>query len=140
MPAMGQPNGIAALARRFGQPVVAGVTGDLQDTVEAGQEGFGILTRAARGVEVDHAGRIVPAPWSVIAGQGPELSGLCPPAPRIQHRGGGFVHEQLAGSFQMLGQPVDDGPQMERGLADPIGQNGVVQLKARPRQDLALAV
>jgi len=29
---------------------------------------------------------------------------------------------------------------VERRLADPIGQHGTVQIKTRPRQDLALAV
>lgn len=81
-PAMGHPNGIAALARGFGQPVVARIAINLQDTVEAGQEGFGILARAAGSIEVDHSGRIVSAPWPVIAGQRPEISGLCRPAPR----------------------------------------------------------
>lgn len=33
----------------------------------------------------------------------------------------------------MLSQPVDDGLQMERGLADPVGQHSAVQIKARPR-------
>lgn len=40
----------------------------------------------------------------------------------------------------MLGQPVHHGLQVERSLADPIGQHGAVQIEARPRQDLALAV
>jgi hypothetical protein len=139
-PAMRHPNGRAALARGLGQPVVAGVAIDLQDAVEAGQEGFGILARASGGVEVDDAGRVLAAPGPVIAGQGPEVSGLCHAAPRVQHRGGGFIHEQLGRPFQMLGQPVDNGLEVERGLADPIGQHGAVQIEARPCQDLALAV
>ncbi len=40
----------------------------------------------------------------------------------------------------MLGQPVHHRLQMERGLAHPIGQNGAVQIKTRPRQDLALSI
>ena len=95
-PAMRHPNGRAALAGGFGQPVVAGIAIDLQDAVEAGEEGFGILARATGGVEVDHAGRVLAAPRPVIAGQRPEVSGLCHTAPRIQHRGSGFIHEQLA--------------------------------------------
>lgn len=92
---MRHANGRAALARGFGQPIVAGIAVDLQDTVEAGQEGFGILTGTTRGVEIDYAGRVLATPGPVVAGQRPEISGLCCPAPRIQHRGGGFIHEQL---------------------------------------------
>ena len=45
----------------------------------------------------------------------------------------------------MLGQPIDDGLQVERGLANsvwanPISQHGAVQIKTRPRQDLALTI
>ena len=137
---MRHPKGRAALARGLGQPIVAGITVNLQDAVEAGEDGFGILARAARGVAVDDAGRLLPAPGSIIAGQGPEITGLCHTAPRIEHRGGGFVHEQLGRPFQMLGHPVDDGLQMERGLADPVGQNCAMQFQPRPRQDLALTV
>lgn len=36
-------------------------------------------------------------------------------------------------------QPVDDGFQVECCLADPNHQHGAAQIKARPRQDLALA-
>jgi hypothetical protein len=35
-PAVRHPNGRAALAGRFGQPVVAGVAIDLQNAIEAG--------------------------------------------------------------------------------------------------------
>lgn len=139
-PAMRHPNGGAALARGFGQAVVAGIAIDLQDAVEARQEGFGILSRATWGVEVDHARRVLTAPWPVVAGQRPEISGLCRPAPGVQHGGGGFIHEQLARSLQMLGQPIHHRLQMERGLAHPIGQHGAVQIKARPSEDLTLTI
>jgi hypothetical protein len=99
-PAMGHPNGRAAPARGFGQAVVAGVSVDLQDTFKAGEEGFGILARTSRGIEVDHPRRVLAAPRPIIAGQRPEISGLCRPAPRVQNRGGGFVHEQLPDRFR----------------------------------------
>ena len=137
---MGHLNGRTTLARGLGQAIVAGVTVDLQDAIKAGQEGFGILAPAAGGVKVDHAGRILAAPRSVITGQRPKVACFCHPAPRVQHRGGGFVHEQLTRSLQMLGQPIDDGLQVERSLANPISQNGAVQIKTRPRQDLALTI
>lgn len=40
----------------------------------------------------------------------------------------------------MFSHPVDDGLQVERGLADPIGQDRAVQIKPRPCHDLALAI
>ncbi len=40
----------------------------------------------------------------------------------------------------MFGQPVNDGFQVERSLADPVGQDCAVQIKARPRENLALAI
>jgi hypothetical protein len=94
-PAMRHPNGCAALAGRFGQPIVAGVPVDLEDAIKADQEGFGILARAARGIEIDHAGRVLAAPGPVIAGKRPEVSSLCHAAPRVQHRGCRLIHEQL---------------------------------------------
>ena len=71
---MRHPNGRAALARGLGQPIVARVAVDLQDPVEACEEGFGMLAGATGGVEVDHAGRVIAAPRSVIADQRPEVS------------------------------------------------------------------
>lgn len=61
-PTVRHPNGRTILARGLGQAVVAGVTIDLQDTVESGEEGFGILARAAGRIEVDDAGRVLAAP------------------------------------------------------------------------------
>ena len=129
-PAMRDAQRRAAPARRLGQPVVAGIAIDLQDAVEAGQEGFCILARAAGGVEVDHARRGLTAPGPVIPGQRPEVAGLRRAAPRIQHRGRRLVHEEPSGSPQMLGQPIHDRPEVESGFADPIGQNGTVQIEA----------
>ena len=137
---MGNPNGGAAFARGFGQPVIAWITVDLQDAVKAGEEGFGIFTRPTRGIEVDHTGWVLAAPWPVIACKSPEISCFGFTAPRIQHRGRGFVHEQLAGLFQVFSQPVHHRLQMERRVSNPIRQHGAVQIKTCARQDLALAV
>ena len=40
----------------------------------------------------------------------------------------------------MIGQPVDNGFEMERRLANPIGQDRAVQIEAGPRQYLALTI
>ena len=40
----------------------------------------------------------------------------------------------------MFSHPLHDGFQVERSLADPVGQDCAVQIKARTGQDLALAI
>ena len=40
----------------------------------------------------------------------------------------------------MLGQPVDDGSQMEGHHADPVGQGAAMDIDAGPGEDLALSV
>jgi len=45
-------------------------------------------------------------------------------------------HEQFVGSFQVFGQPVDDGLEVEGRLAGPVREHSAVQIKTRTRQDL----
>ena len=139
-PAIGQPHRRTARAAGSGEPVVAGIAVDLEDAVEAVEELFGIFAAAPGRVEVDHAGRIAAAPGTVVAGQCPQPAGLGLAAARIEHRRPRLVHEQLRGLFQVPGQPVGNGPQMERRLADPAGQRRAVQIEARTRVDLRLSV
>jgi len=40
----------------------------------------------------------------------------------------------------MFSQPIHHRLEVERGLADLVGQNRAVQIKACPRHDLALAI
>ena len=40
----------------------------------------------------------------------------------------------------MLGQPVDDRPQMDPGDAHPVGQGTAMDIDPRPGEDLALAM
>lgn len=99
---------------------------DLDRAVEAVQDFGGVFAFPAGAIiEHDTRGRDA-APAPVIPQDSPEIARLRGAAPRVQHRGGGFVHKQLTGSLQMLGQSVDDGLQVERGLANPVGQNGAV--------------
>ena len=86
----------AAPAARTGQPIVAGITVDLQDAVEAVEEALGIVAAAPGRIEVDHAGRIGAAPGTVIPGQGPQPAGLRLAAARIEHRRPRLIHEEFA--------------------------------------------
>lgn len=88
---MGHPNEGTALARGVGQPVIALIAVDQQDAAEACQEGFDVCARPTGGIEVNYNGQIFTAPWSVIAGECPELASFGLTAHRIQHRGRGFV-------------------------------------------------
>lgn len=68
--AIGQPDcGAGAVGRD--QPVVAGITIDLQDAAEALQYPFGMATATTRRIGEGYAGRIISAPWPVVAGQRP---------------------------------------------------------------------
>ena len=83
-PAMRDNDRLATLAGRFGQPVVARISVELQCSVEPGQERLGVFTVAPGGVEVYHPRRVIAAPTPVIACQGLEVSGFGPPAARVQ--------------------------------------------------------
>jgi len=104
---MGHLNGTTTLARGSGQPIVTLVAINLQDAVKTAPEGFSILAYATWSAEVDHAGRVLTAPWLVIAGQCPQISGFGCSTPRIQHRGDGFIHKQLSRPLQMIGQSIN---------------------------------
>ena len=131
---------VAALAGGARQAVVALIAVDLQGAIKALQDPFCVLTGAAGGVGEDHAGRIGTAPPPIITGQCPEVAGLGPAAPGVEDRRRGFIHEQLGGGLQMLGQPVDHGPEVERGHPDPVGQRAAMDADPRPGEDPALAV
>ena len=64
---------------------------DLQDAGEALQNVIGILPAAPRRIGEGHAGRGRATPWSIIAGQGPEVSGFGLTRLWIEHRGAGLV-------------------------------------------------
>jgi hypothetical protein len=59
----------------------------------------GMLGAAARGVEIDHGGRIGTGPGTIVARDCPEIAGLGPLAFWIEHRRPGLVHEQLGRAF-----------------------------------------
>jgi hypothetical protein len=152
---MGHADRIPALARGARQAVIAGITVELQDPVKALQEGLRVLSAAPGRIKIDNARRVGAVPPAIIASQRPEIPGLGPTAPGIEDRRcvlrglrgriGGHgplrtVHEQLCRPLQVLGQSVDNGPQVERGNADPVGQGGAMDVDAGPGEDLALPV
>src|SRR6056297_3831606 len=85
-PAMGHADGSAALAGGARQPIVARISVELEDPVEAAQERFSILTTPIGRIEEDNPGWVGAAPVAVVTGQRPEIAGLGASPPRTQHR------------------------------------------------------
>jgi hypothetical protein len=79
----------------FGEGTVSGIAVDLQDPTEALKMGHGTLGLAIGRVDISDGRRRRPAPRSVVAGIGPELTGLGPTAAGIEHRRGRLVGEEL---------------------------------------------
>lgn len=70
-PAMCNADRLAALAERLRQAVVTLIAIELQDPVEALQECLRVFSAAVGRIEEDHARWIIPAPGTVVTGQGP---------------------------------------------------------------------
>ena len=138
-PAMGEPQRCVG-GPLAGEGLVSAVAIHLQHAGEAGEHRLGMRRAAARGIEVDDAGWIRASPAAVVTRQCPEIAGLGSTAARVEDRRLGLVHEQLARGLQMPGQTVDDRLQVERCLADPIGQHRAAQVDPGPGIDLRLTV
>lgn len=79
-PAIGELQRRATHALWFGQCVIAGISVNLQDAVEAGQNVHRMAAVAPGGIGEDDGGRIGTTPAAIIAGQRPEYpSWSCPP-------------------------------------------------------------
>jgi len=138
-PAVGERHW-TAVAGGIGERVVGRVGVDLENALELRERPDGMLGAAARGVEIDHGRRIGPGPGPVVARDLPEVAGLGPFAPRIQHRRPGLVHEQLGRALQVLEQALVQGAELGGSTADPVCERRAVELDALASIDLALAV
>src|SRR6056297_114464 len=83
------------LGRTFEQAIIARISINLQDAAEALQDIVRMLAGTSRCISEGDPGWVLAAPWPVIAGQGPKVSGFGAFAPRGQDRCGCFVHEEL---------------------------------------------
>jgi len=95
---------------------------------------------AISGIDTGDHRRIFAAPWSIVAGIGPNLARLRPPAPGIQHRRRGLVGEQPFGSSQSLEDMITQGAQIPGCPPNPVGQGGPVKLDTLAGIDPGLAV
>lgn len=102
--------------------------------------GFGLLALAVSGIDIGHHRRISGTPWSIVAGIGPELARLRPPASGIEHRRRAFIGEHPLGSSQLLRDLIPQEASVRGCPAHAIRQGKSVELDALPRVDLGLAV
>src|SRR5262249_49361225 len=116
--AIGEGHG-AADARRRGQLLVDGISIDLEDAVEALEQSGGVLAAAAGGVGIGHGRWITSPPWPIIAGDGPQESGLGLAAPGIKHRTARLIAEQLRRRLETSEEMIVQGLQLRRCRTDP---------------------
>jgi hypothetical protein len=88
---------------------MASVAVHLQHALDAGEVRGGALGLAVGRRDADDPRRIGTAPGPIVANVGPQLPGLGPAAPRIQHRGGRLVGEELTVGLHALQWPVCSG-------------------------------
>ena len=124
----------------LGQRAIAAIAVDLQHALEAGQVRDRPLGRAVGRIDVGHRRRVGSAPRSIVARIGPELAGLGPPSPGIEHRRGRLVGEQLGRGLQLLQQPLVQRAQQEGGAAGPVREGRAVEVDALAGVDLGLAI
>jgi hypothetical protein len=138
-PAVGERHR-TAVARGIGERVVGRVGIDLENALEPGERPDRMLGAAAGGIEVDHGGRIGAGPGPVVARDRPEVAGLGPPAPRVEDRCPGLVHEQLGRALEVLEQALVQRAELGGGAPDPVGERRAVERDALASVDLALPV
>src|SRR6516164_3058633 len=126
-----------ALAR---ERPISGVAVDLKDALEAGEMRDRLRRRAVGRVDIGDRRRVGTAPGLIVPRIGPELAGLGPPTPRIEHRRRRLVGEQLRRGLEVRQDALVDRPQMERGAPDPVGERRAVETKALALVDLRLAI
>ena len=124
----------------LGERAIAGVAVDLENALEAGKMRDRLGSLAVGRVDIGDRRRVRSAPGPVVSRIGPELAGLGPTATRIEHRRRRLVGEQLRRGLEMRENPLMDGPQMERGPSDPVGERRAVEANALTRVDLRLAI
>jgi hypothetical protein len=99
-----------------------------------------MLGAAPGGVEIDHRRRIGAGPGSIVARERPEVAGLGPPAPRIEHRRPGLVHEQLGRTLEVREEALVQRAELGGGTADPVRERRAIELEALAGIDPALAI
>lgn len=101
----------------------------------------GIVAAAAGAVMEDDARRQGISPSPVVAQHRPEVAGLGPAPPRVQHRRHGLVHvESCAARRQQHSHAANHRCDQRAGPAHPVGQHRAVDWDAEPGHDHGLPV
>src|SRR5690606_12209530 len=126
-PSVSKYQRLTAAALRPSQAAITAVAIDLQDAFKALEDLLAVDAAAPRRIVEHHAGRIGPAPRPFVAGQRPEIARLGAASSWVEHRCRRLVEEQLARLLEELRHARDDGGQVERGPADPVGQDRAIK-------------
>src|SRR5882762_285081 len=123
------------------QPTITLIAVALQESpAEALQESFGMFAASPRRVAEQHDGRTSADMSAIIGSNRPKEPFLCLPAPRIEDRRRGFIHEETIRCRQMRTHALGDRFQMEAGSACPITQCRAIQMNALAGVNLGLPV
>lgn len=127
-------------AALIGEDPIATIAVDLQDSGKTCEMSDRSLRFSVRRIDIGDARRIAALPGPVIARISPELPGLGLASAGIEHRRRGLVGKELRRGFQLLQQPLVNGPQVPGRAADPVSERGAIQVDALPGVDLRLAI
>src|SRR6476619_8257276 len=113
------------------EPIISVIAVTLQESpTKAIQESLSMFAASSRRVAEQHNRRTSATMPTIIGSNRPKEPFLCLPAPRIEDRRRGFIHEETIRCRQMRTHALGDRFQMEAGSACPITQCRAIQLNA----------
>src|SRR4051812_24221800 len=137
---MGQTERELDVGTTAGQPLVAPVPIDVENTFEALNLGREVRHRASVGIDVSDRGRGRTAPRAIINGMAPELTAFGAPASRIEDRHRGLVGEHAGPGEDDRQLAVIERLQPPRSPLHPQRQGRAVEAHALTGKDLSLPI
>ncbi len=123
---MRPPQWHAAFALGPCEPMIALVSVDLKDAVEALEDALSMSATASWCVVVDHDWWISAAVAAIVAQDSPQITGLRSAPARIEHGRPGLVHEQAARLLHHDAHALDQRREVEGDRSHPVCQNGAI--------------
>src|SRR5258708_30226826 len=116
------------------EPIISVIAVTLQESPTAAmQESLGMFAASSRRVAEQHNRRTSATMSTIIGSNRPKEPLLCLPAPRIEDRRRGFVHEETVSCRQIHAHTISDRLQMEARSACPGTQCPRTHPDTRPR-------
>src|SRR4051812_24526649 len=137
---MGQTERELDVGMTAGQPLVAAVPIDVENTFEALNLGCEIRHRASVGIDVSDRGRGRTAPRAIINGMAPELTTFGLPASRIEDRHRGLIGEHAGPGEDDRQLALIERLQPPRGPLHPQRQGRAVEPYTLTGKDLSLPI